>query len=112
MLILRLDAGHPVHQLPDSAKQQVPEHIRKKAREIAKREYAKRLKEIEMSEYDAEAYQELAKHVGKQVRVLRSIIDSLEQRKHERQWAKHQTSGDLDDAKLIDGMAGEKNIYR
>ncbi|KAL3080777.1 hypothetical protein niasHS_014882 [Heterodera schachtii] len=108
----RLDAGHAVHQLPDSAKEQVPEHIRKRAREIAREEYAKRLKEIDMGEYDAAAYQELATRVGRQVRVLRSVIDSLEQRKHERQWAKHQTSGDLDDAKLIEGMAGERNIYR
>uniref|UniRef100_A0A183C171 VWFA domain-containing protein n=1 Tax=Globodera pallida TaxID=36090 RepID=A0A183C171_GLOPA len=103
---------HSVHQLPDSAKEQVPDHIRKKAREIAGQEYAKRLKEIDMGEHDAAAYQELATRVGRQVRVLRSVIDSLEQRKHERQWAKHQTSGDLDDAKLIEGMAGERNIYR
>jgi hypothetical protein len=40
----RLDAGHDVHQMPDSAKQQVPEHILKKAREINRQEYAKRLK--------------------------------------------------------------------
>lgn len=40
----RLDAGHDVHQMSESAKQQVPEHILKKAREIAKKEYAKRLK--------------------------------------------------------------------
>ena len=65
-----------------------------------------------MSEYDADAYNQLAQRVGKQVRVLRGIIDSLESRQHERQWAKHQTSGDLDDAKLIEGMTGEKNIYR
>uniref|UniRef100_A0A914H1R8 VWFA domain-containing protein n=1 Tax=Globodera rostochiensis TaxID=31243 RepID=A0A914H1R8_GLORO len=108
----RLDAGHAVHQLPDSAKEQVPDHIRKKAREIGRQEYAKRLKEIDMGEHDAAAYQELATRVGRQVRVLRSVIDSLEQRKHERQWAKHQTSGDLDDAKLIEGLAGERNIYR
>lgn len=33
-----------MHQLPESAKAQVPEHILKKAREIAKAEYSKRLK--------------------------------------------------------------------
>lgn len=40
----RLDAGHDVHQMPDFAKQQVPKHILKKAREIAKVEYAKKLR--------------------------------------------------------------------
>ncbi|EYC24841.1 hypothetical protein Y032_0013g2132 [Ancylostoma ceylanicum] len=40
----RLDAGHDVHQMPDEAKRQVPEHILRKAREIAKAEYQKKLK--------------------------------------------------------------------
>ncbi|VDM60642.1 unnamed protein product [Angiostrongylus costaricensis] len=54
----RLDAGHDVHQMPESAKRQ------------------------------------------------------LEAKRKERQWTRHQTSGDLDDGKLIEGVTGEKNIYR
>lgn len=65
-----------------------------------------------MSEYDADAYEKLHKKVDKQVAVLRNIIDSLEAKEKERQWAKHQTTGDLDDGKLIEGMTGEKTIYR
>lgn len=45
----RLDAGHDVTQMPDSAKQQVPEHILQKAREVAKKEYAKRLRVTRMN---------------------------------------------------------------
>lgn len=40
----RLDAGHNIHQLSEDAKQEVPEKILKKAREMAKQEYAKKLK--------------------------------------------------------------------
>ncbi|KAL6723387.1 hypothetical protein Aduo_018399 [Ancylostoma duodenale] len=40
----RLDAGHDVHQMPYAAKRQVPEHVLRKAREIAKAEYQKKLK--------------------------------------------------------------------
>lgn len=47
-IVFRLDAGHDVHQMPDMAKQQVPEYILKKAREIAKAEYAKKLREIQV----------------------------------------------------------------
>ncbi|CAJ0945171.1 unnamed protein product, partial [Mesorhabditis belari] len=108
----RLDAGHDVHQMPDMAKQQVPEHILKKAREISKAEYAKKLKEIQMSEYDDEAYQKLWKRVQRESAHLKSIIEQLEAKKKERLWARHQTIGDLDDGKLIEGMTGEKNIYR
>lgn len=30
----------------------------------------------------------------------------------ERQWMRNQTYGDLDEARLIEGLAGEKAIYR
>ncbi|KAK6745050.1 hypothetical protein RB195_011638 [Necator americanus] len=108
----RLDAGHDVHQMPDSAKQRVPEHILKKAREISRAEYQKKLKEIAMSEYDGEAYMSLWNKIEKHSTLLRSIIEQLEAKEKERQWARHQTSGDLDDGKLIEGIVGERNIYK
>lgn len=108
----RLDAGHDVHQMPDFAKQQVPPHILKKAREIAKVEYAKKLREINMSEHDVDAYDKVWKKVQAPSRKLAGVIDQLEAKKKEREWTKHQTSGDLDDGKLIEGVTGEQNIYR
>ncbi|VDO38068.1 unnamed protein product [Haemonchus placei] len=108
----RLDAGHDVHQMPDSVKKQVPDYVLKKAREVAKAEYQKRLKEIAMSEYDADAYMTFWNKIEKHSNHLRSIIEQLEAKKKERQWARHQTSGDLDDGKLIEGITGERNIYR
>ncbi|CAB3401465.1 unnamed protein product [Caenorhabditis bovis] len=108
----RLDAGHDVHQMPEFAKQQVPEHILKKAREIAKQEYSKKLREINMSEYDAEQYDKIWRSVSANSKKLSAVIEQLEAKRKEREWAKHQTSGDLDDAKLIEGVIGEHNIYR
>jgi hypothetical protein len=60
-----------------------------------------------MSAHDADAYADLYRRVERQVHVLRAVIDSLESKDRERHWARHQTAGDLDDAKLVDGMAGE-----
>lgn len=37
---------------------------------------------------------------------------TLQAKSKERQWCKHQTSGELDDTKLIEGLTGEKTIYR
>lgn len=65
-----------------------------------------------MSEHDAENYENIRSKIKKQVTHMKSIIDSLEAREKERQWVKHQTSGDLDDAKLIEGLTGEKAIFR
>lgn len=65
-----------------------------------------------MEEYDQKVYTQLYEKIAPQVGLMKNIIDSLEAREKERLWAKHQTSGDLDDAKLIEGMAGERTIYR
>jgi hypothetical protein len=43
---------------------------------------------------------------------LRVVLEGVESRQTERAWLKHQTSGELDDAKLVDGVTGERNIYK
>ncbi|XP_041484897.1 von Willebrand factor A domain-containing protein 8-like isoform X2 [Lytechinus variegatus] len=108
----RLDAGHDVHQVSQAMKDAVPEEVRKAAREMAQKAYKARLKEIEMSEYDAETYERFSDSVKRQVTSLRVILDSLQAKAKERQWIKHQSSGDLDEVKLIEGLTGEKAIYK
>lgn len=40
------------------------------------------------------------------------FVMTLQAKGKERQWLKHQSHGDLDDAKLIDGLTGESSIYK
>lgn len=108
----RLDAGHDVHQVSQAEKDAVPEEVRRAAREMAQKAFKERLRQIKMSEYDASLYEKLAKSVESQVRALRGIINTLQAKGKERQWLRHRTAGELDDMKLIEGLAGEKNIYR
>ncbi|XP_050525858.1 von Willebrand factor A domain-containing protein 8 [Daktulosphaira vitifoliae] len=108
----RLDAKHKVFQVSDEEKNAVPEHVKKAAREMGQKAYKERLKQIEMSEYDDKVYNEYSQPVQKQVQALRVILNSLQAKSKERQWVKHQTSGELDDTKLIEGVIGEKSIYR
>lgn len=49
--------------------------------------------------------------VGVPYRAL-PFIGTLQAKSNERQWCRHQTSGELDDTKLIEGLTGEKTIYR
>lgn len=37
---------------------------------------------------------------------------TLQAKGKERQWLRHQATGELDDTKIIDGLAGEKAIYK
>lgn len=108
----RLDKGHKVHQLSDEEKDDIPEHVKKAAREMNRKAFSDKLKEIKMSAYDHSVYSAFHAPVEKQVQQLRIILNSLQAKSKERLWQKHQTSGELDDNKLIEGITGERNIYR
>uniref|UniRef100_A0A3Q3VYX4 von Willebrand factor A domain-containing protein 8 n=1 Tax=Mola mola TaxID=94237 RepID=A0A3Q3VYX4_MOLML len=108
----RLDAGHNVYQVSQAEKDAVPEEIRRAALEMAEKAFKDRLKEIDMSEYDAAMYERFSNAVRRQVQSLRIILDSLQAKGKERQWLKNQALGELDDAKIIDGLTGEKAIYK
>ena len=81
-----MDSGHQVYQVPDDVKAAVPEHIRKAARELGQKVFKERLKEIEMSEYEHEVYEKYLKKISGEIKMLRSIIESLEAKSHDRQW--------------------------
>uniref|UniRef100_H2YJD6 von Willebrand factor A domain-containing protein 8 n=1 Tax=Ciona savignyi TaxID=51511 RepID=H2YJD6_CIOSA len=112
----RLDMGHDVTQIPDWEKEAVPEHVKKAAREVAQKAFKERLREIRMSEFDADMYEKFSSHVRKQVK--EKLLFSYRMghcrfaKGKERQWLKHQATGELDDMKLIEGLTGEKNIYK
>ncbi|XP_060732399.1 von Willebrand factor A domain-containing protein 8 [Tachysurus vachellii] len=108
----RLDAGHKVYQISQAEKDAVPEEVKRAAREMAEKAFKERLKEIQMSEYDAATYERFSGAVRRQVQSLRIILDSLQAKGKERQWLKNQALGELDDAKIIDGLTGEKAIYK
>lgn len=71
-----------------------------------------RLEQIQMSEFEAEVYEKFSSRVHRQVQSLRVLLESMQAKGKERNWVRHQVSGDLDDAKLIEGLTGEKNIYK
>ncbi|XP_075977606.1 von Willebrand factor A domain-containing protein c12.2 [Anticarsia gemmatalis] len=108
----RLDKGHDVHQLSEAEKNDVPEHVKEAARKMNRQAFADRLKEINMSEYDAKLYGQFYRAVQPQIGALRGVLAELQAKKKERQWSRHQTSGELDDGKIIEGLAGERSIYR
>ncbi|XP_061716491.1 von Willebrand factor A domain-containing protein 8 [Cydia pomonella] len=108
----RLDKGHDVHQLSDAEKDDVPEHVNQAAREMNRKAFEERLKEINISEYDAKLYEQFYKAVQPQIGALRGVLAELQAKKKERQWSRHQTSGELDDGKIIEGLTGERAIYR
>ena len=65
-----------------------------------------------MEGHDVKLYRMFSGAVEKQVKSLRTVLDSLHAKGKERQWLKHQMHGDFDDGKLIEGITGEKSVYK
>ncbi|GAB6029233.1 von Willebrand factor A domain-containing protein 8 [Chamberlinius hualienensis] len=108
----RLDSGNPVYQVTQVEKDAVPEEVRKAAREMARKAHQERLKEIQMSDFDAKEYEIYSNEIRQEVHMLRVILDSLQAKGKERQWLHHQTQGELDDIKMVEGITGEKNVFK
>lgn len=108
----RLDKGHTVHQISDEMKKEISAMGREKAEQMAKEALAKRLEDIAMGRSDFEVYMSYRGRVEAQIAQLRSTLDELARRSRERVWLRHQAQGDLDDSKLVDGLAGDRLVFK
>jgi hypothetical protein len=43
---------------------------------------------------------------------LRVILEGVSAKQQERVWLKNKTTGELDDKRLVEGLTGERTIYR
>ncbi|XP_040173363.1 von Willebrand factor A domain-containing protein 8 [Anopheles arabiensis] len=108
----RLDAGHKVHQLSDAEKDDIPESVKQAARDMNRKAFEEKLREIQMSPYEHKVYEQYAEPVRRQVQQLRITLQALQARARERQWQRHRSAGELDDTKLVEGLTGERAIYK
>eukprot|EP01034_Spumella_vulgaris_P025897 gene25897-32404_t len=108
----RLDAGHTVHQVSDEIKAAMSAESKAKAKAMSVAAMAERLKEINMGARDFTTYSKYKAKVENQIHQLRSILEELSRRKSERVWLRHQSHGDLDDSKLVDGLSGDKLVFK
>jgi von Willebrand factor A domain-containing protein 8 len=96
----------------DEAKAQVTEEAKAAARRIAQKAFAEKLHEIGMSESDHKLYSEFLEPIHNDISNLRAALRSVEYKISERDWVKRQLDGELDDSKLVEGIAGEKHVYK
>ncbi|KAI9009541.1 AAA domain-containing protein [Gaertneriomyces semiglobifer] len=104
--------GNPIVRLPDHIKNDVPEHVKEAARQMGREALKKRLAEIKMSAYEASVYKDIYDAVSQEIRQLKVVLEGVQAKEKERTWLQNQTDGDLDDAKIIDGLTGETSIYK
>lgn len=93
-------------------KDSVSPEVLQQARELSRQLYNEKLRELKMSKHDGKVYNDFLDPIRPQIQTLRNVLDSLQSKSEERKWVRHQTSGDLDDGKLIEGLIGDKNVYK
>ncbi|BGP10994.1 hypothetical protein JCM10049v2_006888 [Rhodotorula toruloides] len=108
----RLYKGHDIRQIPDSLKAQVPDEIKNRARDMARKELAEKLAEIDMSSAQASMYSRYHDHVISHVYQLVTFLENLEAKEEERVWLKRQADGELDESRLSEGLTGEPTVYK
>ncbi|PCH36867.1 hypothetical protein WOLCODRAFT_167155 [Wolfiporia cocos MD-104 SS10] len=109
---MRLFKGHDINQVSATLKDDVPEHIKEQAREMARQELARRLEELDMSPGEAKGYGALLTAVQAHIVQLHDLLENLAAKEEERVWIKRQTDGELDDSRLTEGLTGEATVYK
>lgn len=104
--------GHPVTQLSEKEKKEVSEQVLQTQKEMARKALKKKLEEIDMTESDMKWHEKYFESVSQQISQLQLVLQSVEARGNERVWLKQRNEGDLDENRLIEGVIGEKNIFK
>ncbi|KAI8350392.1 AAA domain-containing protein [Blakeslea trispora] len=89
-----------------------PAEVSQAQKEMHDQAMEKLLTKIDMTQADFQQYNQYMENIRREVRELRVILESVEAKNHERVWLKNQSSGDLDDTKIVEGLTGEKSIYK
>ncbi|GAA6044030.1 hypothetical protein JCM8097_004313 [Rhodosporidiobolus ruineniae] len=108
----RLYKGGDIKQVSDSLKADVPDEIKDRAREMARKELAERLAELDMSSGQAAVHSRYHDAVAGQVPALVAFLENLEAKEEERIWLKRQSDGELDESRLSEGLTGESTVYK
>ncbi|KAI8393920.1 AAA domain-containing protein [Radiomyces spectabilis] len=89
-----------------------PQAVSEAQKEMHDHAMEKLLGKIQMTQGDYQVFQTYMDNVRREVRELRVILEGVEAKNKERVWLKNQASGDLDDTKIIEGLTGERAIYK
>ncbi|KAJ1553797.1 hypothetical protein HK096_006390, partial [Nowakowskiella sp. JEL0078] len=90
----------------------IPKEITDAQRELHELRMRQRLKQLEMTLRDMQTFKKYQLNIQREIRELRAILETIEAKNKERIWLKNQSFGDVDDNRLIEGVTGERLIYK
>jgi hypothetical protein len=65
-----------------------------------------------MGKLDWKRYNNLRSQVEEPIVQLRNHLKHLQKRSEERIWLKNQTTGELDESRIVDALAGERDVFK
>ena len=101
-------SGAPTSELAAS----VSAEAHRAAQAAARRALLDTLASIELAEFDSRAYERRLARVGPAIARLRSVFEAAQAVSRERRWQRRTESGELDEQRLVDGLTGERDVYR
>jgi len=103
----------PTQQVSEESKREVSDEARAKARALAHQAWRERLADIEkMDEKMWNMYYGLFSNVEQQVAQLKGILQQVQDKQRERVWLRNRPEGELDDARLVEGVAGDRLVFK
>ena len=107
------DGKHVPHQISDDDKADVPAEVLEEARRQAREAHKEKLKEIDgMTERDFEEYSSILGRVQAHVAALRDALRNAKADGQKRGWLKRRADGDVDDSRIVDGVAGDPLVFK
>jgi hypothetical protein len=91
---------------------EVSKDISEAQMELHKSFLSTKLKKLQMTEKDYSTFVSYRKNITYEIRELRAILETVEAKNKERVWIRNQSHGEIDDSKLVAGLAGERAIFK
>ena len=91
---------------------ELPKEITEAQREFHDKAMKGKLETLGMTADDMDKFKSYRTNIEREIRELHVILESVEAKNKERVWLKNRSSGEIDDTKLVEGIAGERLIYR
>jgi len=82
------------------------------AKKISEESWKSLLEDLEMNPQDSNIYLRYVESVRPEINELRATLDSMQAKQNERVWLRNKDAGDLDERRLIDGLTGDRNVYK
>jgi hypothetical protein len=89
-----------------------PTKITNEALQMRDMALKQRLGQLGLSQTEGIDFNDRLQRTERFIREIRSTLLQTESRTKERQWLSMQTSGELDEKRLVESLTGQQNIYR